>query len=570
MYLNTWSPQWSCTALQWSTCLPASTEVVLVDTATSAALRTVLLMAVTRRQGHKAAVLAYCLQLHAAACSRAAPGLMPLVSKACSLLAHSMRQQQQQGVAQEHLQGRAMPPITLASELMNTWQVLASSITEPPRALTILTNELVRPSVGPAAELALTILRCWDGSEPGNSIFKRGAVNAAGILGEDTNMPIEECWRIAVKGAAGAGDTLADAQYHEGWAAEQRRNGRGLSDALPPEVREAKASEVLSLAQVNQLLLFHLGLVAQTMTHQLHDDDEEEEWEEVVSEADSDSCSSMHSGSHSLHHDHQLQLDDCIRLFEGLDMPAVAAYGRPVTQFNHLSSPHVFSALQAACQSCFLRSQAAAVAASPSASDRQEVGQGTLDSPDYNVMAAELLSPVAEVVFCLIKYTRPQRGQKALQILTYGLDLLSLLLNDWLSIQHTQQDQQEKQRGKPVGAPYPAAAAAAGSGISSAVPASSSLSQSVSGPAVSLSSVLTMLGATCRQAEAEHQFNDDWLIPMPWGEMLAAEEAMKLLPKFGGLLRDLLLSMSPEGGLQMLHTDVRNAEEIVRVAADDA
>lgn len=151
-------------------------------------------------------------------------------------------------------------------------------------------------------------------------------------------------------------------------------------------------------------------------------------------------------------------------------------------------------------------------------------------------------------VLGLLGLCAPYKGCNELKVLTTGLKMLQLVLSDAALLQQTQQCSS-------AGDGSSDSATTAASGITSSTTAAASPAVAVL--AAAAIGPLTDIGPLCAKGEDDHPFSAQLFPPMPWPELMAAEELLatfeggELLPLFGGLLRDAVLVMNPAGALVM-------------------
>jgi hypothetical protein len=269
-------------------------------------------------------------------------------------------------------------------------------------------------------------------------------------------------------------------------------------------------NEAMSVATAAPLALFHFGVVSELVHRQWGGQQQQQ----------------------------QGQMAGTRELFTGLGMPAMAAATDPIVQYMGLDKLHVLNALQAAYQTANNRTQAAALAAHCAASWGVEGLQADSISKFSSTGFSAGLH--GTVVLQLLSLCAPYKGHEDLKILTTGLKMLQLVLSDAALAQYIQHNFADIVSSSTVSIGGSSGAA----GSSAAAVASPSPEELAS---AMLEPLVTVVGPLCAKGQADHPFAAQLFPPMPWAELLAAEEGGDLLPLFGGLLRDVLLVMSPAG-----------------------
>lgn len=422
------------------------------------------------------------------------------------------KQGQQEQQPQPHLSATPLPTISLAGEVLNVWNVLVHAIAVAPQIPTVLSHEQLSASVGPVTQLALAILQGWDGTTPPTS-FRRGTSSSVGTLGVDTDSPLESLWATGIQGAASVPDSIGDA-----WRKQINREAAGGLMTPTGMCSSRAVNEAMSVPAAAPLTLFHLGLVSQLVHRHWGG---QQAWLQQQQQ----------QGQMQMHRD----------LFAGLGMAAMAASPQPVVQYVELDKLHVLNALQAAYQTAFNTSQVAFLAAHAAASwGVDALSAGTISNLATTGIPAGLHSTVAQVVLSLLSLCAPYVGHNDLKVLTTGLKMLQLVLNDAALLQHMQQHN--------FAGNSSSTSASTGSGSSSTAAAASPPLEALA--ATILGQLVTVVGPLCIKGQEDHPFSAHIWPPMPWDALNAAEEGGELLPLFGGLLRDTLLVMGPAGALQ--------------------
>ena len=275
-------------------------------------------------------------------------------------------------------------------------------------------------------------------------------------------------------------------------------------------------NEAMSVATAAPLALFHFGVVSELVHRHWGRQQQQQQGQMAVTR----------------------------ELFTGLGMPAMAAATDPTVQYTGLDKLHVLNALQAAYQTADNRSQVAALAAHCASSWGVEGLQAdSISNLRSTGFPAGVHGTVVQLVLQLLSLCAPYKGHEDLKILTTGLKMLQLVLSDAALAQYIQHNFADIVSSSTVsiGGSSGTAAAAGSRAAAVASPSTVELAGAILGPLV------TVVGPLCAKGQADHPFAAQLFPPMPWAELLAAEEGGDLLPLCGGLLRDVLLIMSPAG-----------------------
>lgn len=290
---------------------------------------------------------------------------------------------------------------------------------------------------------------------------------------------------MALQCAASIPDLISDACRREYGRQQPGWLNPGSGDEADAGGSLGAASAAMSALQP-ALVIFHLGLLSQLLHKQWGSEQAQQQ-------------------AAQLHRD----------LFAGLGMPGLAAAApQPLVLYAGLDRMHLLSALQAAYHTAFIRSPASSSS-----------GQGTPICP--RGLHATVVGLVCGLLD-LCAANGPFKGEVEVRVLTTGLQMLNLLLNDAALLAGMQRSDN--------GSSSAGSSSTSSSAAASALPVQA-LAAAVLGP------LLAGVGPACVKAEDDHPPRV-WP-PLSLEELGAADAAMELLPLFGGLLRDILLAMRP-------------------------